>query len=530
MGTWSMANGYDTLNRLTAASATSGPYSGLQISWGLDPFGNRTSETFSGSSGVSVPTNSTAYYNAGNRISSTSLGIVQYDSSGDVMQDNQNQYLYDGEGRLCAVKNLIFGAMTGYVYGADGTRVSTGTISTWGSCDPAANGYQATKDSILGPAGGQLTETGIDASGKVVWANTNVWAGGQLIATYDPNGLHFYLSDWNGSRRVQTDYAGVVERSCTNLPYGNGLSCDPSPTEDLYAGLQRDSESGLDHAMFRQYASTFGRWITPDPYDGSYDWSNPQSLNRYAYVYGRPMRMRDPSGLSPIPCPSGLPTSGVDPVTGLSVLIMYACDNGITRSAMFGAAAADALRGLAGVLGYAIPIVNLGLEIYEVGKELGLWNQKPKFHGNVQASQSGKNVPNNNFTKQYLPSNAQTCSAMLQFYAPPNFDLQAIVNAGYSDGLLGANGAVGQYGTFDFQRVVDSAGNTTFYSGYTPVANIAVGAYLYGAGVPRDATSLISDTYAFFKSANGATAQQAEYRTLGWDLGKAGWSPSCASF
>jgi hypothetical protein len=102
-----------TLNRLTAASATSGPYSGLQISWGFDPFGNRTSETFSGSAGVSVPTNSTNYFNSNNWISSTSLGTVQYDGAGDVTQDNQNQYLYDGEGRLCTVKNLIFGTMAG---------------------------------------------------------------------------------------------------------------------------------------------------------------------------------------------------------------------------------------------------------------------------------------------------------------------------------------------------------------------------------------------------------------------------------
>ena len=212
-------------------------------------------------------------------------------------QDNQNQYLYNGDGQLCAVKSLMFGTMTGYIYGADGTRVSTGTISTWGSCDPVANGYVAIKDSIAGPTGGQLTEAGVDSNGNVVWAHTNVWVGGQLLATYDPNGIHFYLTDWIGSRRVQTDYEGVVEKTCTNLPYGDGTTCDPSPTEDLYAGLQHDSESGLDHADFRQYSSTFGRWTTPDPYGGSYNWNNPQSLNRYGYVGGSPFGAVDPSGL-----------------------------------------------------------------------------------------------------------------------------------------------------------------------------------------------------------------------------------------
>jgi len=187
--------------------------------------------------------------------------------------------------------------MTGYIYGADGTRVSTGTITTWGSCDPSANGYQAMKDSIAGPSGGQLTEVGVDANGNTAWAHTNVWVGGALIATYDPNGLHFYLNDWLGSRRVQTDYQGVVEQTCANLPYGNGVTCGSDPSEYLFAGMEQDDAPGLANAMYRQYASAFGRWTTPDPYDGSYDWSNPQSLNRFAYVNGSPLGATDPSGM-----------------------------------------------------------------------------------------------------------------------------------------------------------------------------------------------------------------------------------------
>jgi RHS repeat-associated protein len=369
MGTWSMASGYDPLNRLTAASVSAGTYAGLQVSWGYDNFGNRTSESYTGSTSVSLPTSSTVAYNASNQIQSTSLGSVQYDSAGGVTQDNQNQYLYDGDGRVCAVKNLMFGTMNGYIYGADGTRVSTGTITTWGSCDPTANGYQATKDSILGPTGGQLTETGLDSNGNVAWAHTNVWAGGQLIATYDPNGLHFYLNDWNGSRRVQTDYEGVVEQTCTNLPYGDGESCSAVPTEELYAGLEQDSESGLDHAMHRQYASAFGRWTTPDPYGGSYDWTNPQSLNRYAYVNGMPMGATDPSGLE----------------------IIY--DTGYTLYV-------DAWGTYLPEASYlnAIPFVglavDLGLAIDELGDLVGWWGVQPQFKGNVKASQSAKKTPN----------------------------------------------------------------------------------------------------------------------------------------
>ncbi len=55
----------------------------------------------------------------------------------------------------------------------------------------------------LGPSGEQVTE--LDGSG--VWQHTNVYANGQLIATYDQEGtqqlLHFHGSDPLGTRRVR---------------------------------------------------------------------------------------------------------------------------------------------------------------------------------------------------------------------------------------------------------------------------------------------------------------------------------------
>jgi RHS repeat-associated protein len=49
--------------------------------------------------------------------------------------------------------------------------------------------------------------------------------------------------------------------------------------------------------MTRRYSPT-GRFSQPDPYSGSYDFSDPQSLNRYAYVGNDPVNPKDPSGLA----------------------------------------------------------------------------------------------------------------------------------------------------------------------------------------------------------------------------------------
>jgi hypothetical protein len=129
-----------------------------------------------------------------------------------------------------------------------------------------------------------------------------------------------------------------------------------------------------------------------------------------------------------------------------------------------------------------------------------------------------------------LPSNALACSTNtgVNFNAPPGFSVSNIAANGQTNGLLGADAAVGQGGYYDFQRFQVGA-TTEFFQGYTPVANIAVGAYLYGAGVSPAAGSLISNTYAFFKSKNGATAQQGQFRNLGFSLASGKATYSCQS-
>jgi RHS repeat-associated protein len=66
----------------------------------------------------------------------------------------------------------------------------------------------------------------------------------------------------------------------------------------LYTGLYQDTEYGGHAAWYRNYSAEQSRWLTPDPYNGSYDLMNPQSLNRYMYVNGNPLGYTDPSGLA----------------------------------------------------------------------------------------------------------------------------------------------------------------------------------------------------------------------------------------
>jgi RHS repeat-associated protein len=110
----------------------------------------------------------------------------------------------------------------------------------------------------------------------------------------------------------------VLEQTCASLPFGDGLTCTGSttaPTEHHFTGKERDTESGNDYFPARYYASSMGRFMSPDPYNGSYDTSNPQSMNRYVYAMNNPLSNIDPSGLECV-WDDGSYDSNDDPETG----------------------------------------------------------------------------------------------------------------------------------------------------------------------------------------------------------------------
>jgi RHS repeat-associated protein len=317
-GAWNYS--YDKLNRLTSGAAKAGYYSGAAMSWTYDAFGNRLAQTVGGTPKVSMPSTTTASYTtASNQVSSVNGGAgLAYDAAGDVIQDSLNSYLYDAESRLCAVKNSN-NTITEYVYDAAGTRVAKGTLNAWpASCVPptSANGFKLTTSWVLGPGGEQVTEyavSGAAGSYTSTWVHTNAFSGGKIQATYAwSNSAHtttdtyFYLGDWLGTKRAEVSAGGCLS-TFTSLAYGDDLptaltgTCYVDATEHHFTGKERDAESGNDYFGARYYASSMGRFMSPDwsakedpvPYAQLDD---PQSLNLYAYVRNNPMVRIDADG------------------------------------------------------------------------------------------------------------------------------------------------------------------------------------------------------------------------------------------
>ena len=266
--------GYDEFNRLTSRTVNSG--TGPNYGWVYDRYGNRLQQNMTGGSGSG--STFTATVNPLNNQINT--GGYQYDAAGNMTNDTFHTYTFDAEGNITSVDS---GGTAQYVYNALNQRVK----ATAGS---AATEY------VFSAAGQRVSEwngtTRAQIKGKYYWGATPV-------AYYANGAAHFEHQDWLGTERMRTTYNGGVEGSYISLPFGDGQTTQTGADGDVahYGVLDYDTETMTDHAQYRQYSNAQGRWLAPDPYSGSYDASNPQSMNRYVYSLNNPLANVDPSGL-----------------------------------------------------------------------------------------------------------------------------------------------------------------------------------------------------------------------------------------
>jgi RHS repeat-associated protein len=113
----------------------------------------------------------------------------------------------------------------------------------------------------------------------------------------DEWGPHFIHTDHLGSTNVVTNSAGHVEQETYYHPYGavrpnEGLD---GSFDFMFTGQEYDEECGLNYYGARYYNSQAGRFISPDP--AGPDYSDPQTLNRYAYTRNNRVNFVDPTGL-----------------------------------------------------------------------------------------------------------------------------------------------------------------------------------------------------------------------------------------
>lgn len=99
------------------------------------------------------------------------------------------------------------------------------------------------------------------------------------------------------SQRI-TNSSGTVTSTVDLDPWGGDTSRSSNQAfqPHRYTTYTRDADGG-DDAMMRRYGNYWARFSQPDPWDGSYEPNDPQTLNRYAYTQNDPINLTDPTGL-----------------------------------------------------------------------------------------------------------------------------------------------------------------------------------------------------------------------------------------
>jgi RHS repeat-associated protein len=202
---------------------------------------------------------------------------LRYDASGELTSDGVNSYAWNAEALMASANSV------NYTYDGDRKRVekSNGTLYWYD------------------PSGNILEET--DLSGNLL--HDYIYFGGKRIARQDGSGAstaYYYFQDHLGTGLMMVDGWGHVQQQSVYYPFGGERVITNNVANNYkFTGLERDSESGLDHTLNRQYSSNLGRWLSPDRLGGRV--ISPQSLNLYSYVLNNACSATDPLGLDDVP-------------------------------------------------------------------------------------------------------------------------------------------------------------------------------------------------------------------------------------
>lgn len=223
------------------------------------------------------------YNNGTNRLTNMSSS---YDSDGNltgISSDAVYSYSWDVEGKPVSITRS--GSAVNLTYDAFGRMVEQNRGGSYTQV-------------LYGPGGGKVA---VMTGQSVLEAFVPLPSGAQAV--YNSSGLEYYRhSDWLGSSRLASTPSRTVYYDGAYAPFGETYS-EIGTSDHDFTGQNQDTQTGIYDFLFREYHPVSGRWISPDPAGmAATDLTNPQSLNRYAYVLGNPLNAIDPLGLDPPSC------------------------------------------------------------------------------------------------------------------------------------------------------------------------------------------------------------------------------------
>ena len=267
---------YDGIYRLTNEAITSDPNQvNGSVAYGLDPVGNRLSDT----SSLSGINSSSFSFNADDEVS-TEI----YDNNGNTLTTGGKSFTYDAENHLTGMS--VSGTVVSIVDDAFGNRVAKtvngATTKYLVEDDVNPTGYPQVWDELTGSA---VTRT-------YTYGLQRISQDQAVDGAWTPS---FYGYDGGGSVRQLTNSAGTVTNTYEYDAFGNEVNhTGTTPNNYLYRGEQYDPDLGLYYLRARYYNPATGRFLSRDPEDGVV--TDPATLHKYFYAGGDPVNGSDPTG------------------------------------------------------------------------------------------------------------------------------------------------------------------------------------------------------------------------------------------
>jgi RHS repeat-associated protein len=298
--------GYDSLNRLNWVgeyiNGSGATPSGAQ-GYDYDRWGNRLINP--GTWGTGINNKQFTVDAANNRLGvpSGQSGVMQYDANGNLLSDTYTSYgsrTYDAENRMVTAWDSS-GQQSSYTYDFDGRRVRRKV------------GVQAEVWQVYSMDGELVAEYTANASVSTPQKEYGYRNEELLVVAQASANVQWVVTDQLGTPRMSADRTGSLSgiRRHDYLPFGEELFAGTGNrttaqgyvadgVRQKFTGYERDSETNLDFAQARYYASVQGRFTSTDPLLSSGRVANPLSWNRYAYTLNNPLRYTDPLGMAEV--------------------------------------------------------------------------------------------------------------------------------------------------------------------------------------------------------------------------------------
>ena len=259
---------YDDLDRILTSSVPTGE------SFAYDTIGNMTSKA-----GAALDYGTTSPKHA---VKSHGSTAYTYDANGSMTAKGTQTVKYDPEQRPIRIQDGT--SVHRATYDGDGVRRkredSNGTVHYLGGYERKLAAGSSSPESVT------------------KYYSASFGAMSRPVAFRRGGTLHWAGSDHLGGTIRVLDGSFTALDGMRYKPYGEDRDTGSSlNTDRKFTGQTEDEAAGLYWYASRAYDPAIGRFVSPDtvvpvPF-------NPQSLNRYSYVYNNPLKFIDPSGNSP---------------------------------------------------------------------------------------------------------------------------------------------------------------------------------------------------------------------------------------